>query len=75
MNLNYINIYKIQKLKKFTWINFSLNATYDIILRKMINGLNEEELNSQKMFIYKIKDIKELKKIIIIISNKISNFI
>ena len=52
-----------------------MNATYDIILRKMINGLNEEELNSQKMFIYKIKDIKELKKIIIIISNKISNFI
>ena len=28
----------------------------------MINGLNEEELNSQKMFIYKIKDIKQLKK-------------
>ena len=61
------------KKKNFNAVNFKLNTTYDIISRKMIHGLNEEEVNYQKIFIYKIKNIKELKKIIPIIIEEISN--
>ena len=51
------------KKKNFNAVNFKLNTTYDIISRKMIHGLNEEEVNYQKIFIYKIKNIKDKKNI------------
>ena len=48
------------EIKNFVSVTFKINvnANYEIISRKMIGGLSEEEINYQKIFIYKNKYYK-----------------
>ena len=51
--------------KKFISVTFKIsnNANYEMISRKMISGLSEEEINYQKIFIYKNKFINNVTSI------------
>ena len=63
------------EIKNFVAVTFkmSVNANYEVISRKMINGLTEEEINYQKIFIYKNKYINNVLSVKDMIETELSN--
>ena len=63
------------EIKNFISVTFKIssNANYEVISRKMIGGLSEEEINYQKLFIYKNKFINNAISFKDIIENELSN--
>ena len=53
------------EINNFVSVTFKMssNANYEVISRKMIGGLSEEEINYQKIFIYKNKFINNVTSI------------
>ena len=63
------------ELKNFVAVTFkmSANANYEVISRKMIGGLSDEEINYQKIFIYKNKYINNALSVKDMIETELSN--
>ena len=61
------------RTRNFISLKFNLNANYDVISRKMKCGLTEDELEYQKIFIYKDKNAQNIKPITDIIMTELSN--
>jgi len=61
--------------KNFLAVQFkiSLNTNYEVISRKMIGGLSDEEINYQKIFIYKNKFINNAMSVKDMIEIELSN--
>ena len=59
----------------FSSVTFKIsnNANYEVISRKMIGGLSEEEINYQKIYIYKNKFINNITSIKDIFDSEFSN--
>ena len=63
------------EIKNFVSVTFKMssNANYEVISRKMIGGLTDEEINYQKIFIYKNKYIDNVMSIKDMIEIELSN--
>ena len=63
------------EIKNFVSVTFKINvnANYEIISRKMIGGLSEEEINYQKIFIYKNKYINNVLSVKDMLEIELSN--
>ena len=61
--------------KNFVSVNFKISETanYEVICRKMIGGLSDEEINYQKIFIYKNKFINNAMSVKDMIEMELSN--
>ena len=63
------------ELKNFVSVTFKIgpNTNYEVISRKMIGGLSDEEINYQKIFIYKNKFINNAMSVKDMIEIELSN--
>ena len=63
------------ELKNFVSVTFKIspNTNYEVISRKMIGGLTDEEINYQKIFIYKNKFINNAMSVKDMIEIELSN--
>ena len=63
------------EVKNFVSVNFKIseNANYEVISRKMIGGLSDEEINYQKLFIYKNKFVNNAMSVKDMIEMELSN--